>query len=320
MEKRNLGKTGIKVSELGLGCWALGGFSSINGIPMTYGDVQENTANEIFKTAFLSGINTFDTADSYSLGNSEKRLSNALKEHREEIHIFTKAGIYPSNLESIPMETDLSYYNLLSTLDRSLKRLNTKYVDVFLSHKPPNSEKELENIEKTFETIKKEGKATACGISIGLNYEKGIELIENKNVDCIELYFSLIDCEPIKKLFPLAKKMNVGLIVAEPLSQGFLTGKYDKNNKFPKNDIRNYSYSPSLFEQKIEKSKQFEFLIKENRTLSQSALSYVLSKEEISTCVPGCKSIEQLKQNINVKNNLDREELDKIYKIQQQWL
>jgi len=140
LNTRNLGKSNLKVSEIGVGCWPLGGLSTVNGVTTTYGDVSEENANKIIKSAFELGVNAFDTADSYSLGNSEKRLGNAVKEFRSEIHIFTKAGAVPSNDK--PFGIDLSYQHLKTSLNRSLSRLQTDYVDLFQTHKAPQTEKD----------------------------------------------------------------------------------------------------------------------------------------------------------------------------------
>ncbi len=320
MKHRQLGKTDLALSEIGLGCWQLGGFTTINGIPITYGDVEENTANKIINTALELGINTFDTADSYSLGNSEKRLGKILKQYRNDVHIFTKAGGVPSYNEPLPMEIDLSYHHLMAALDRSLKRLDTKYVDLFQAHKAPQSEKDFISIEKAFKEIKAESKALYCGVSIGLEYDKGIELIERGLVDSIQLYFSLLDFKPIEKLLPLAKKKGVGVIAAEPLSQGFLTGKYAKDHFFPKSDIRSKSYDSNAIKTKIERSEQFKFLTNNSRALNVVALSYVLSRDEISTCIPGAKSVEQLRSNVSaIEAHLTPNEIEQISTIQKKW-
>lgn len=320
MKKRQLGKTDLSLSEIGLGCWQLGGLTTINGIPITYGNVEESTADKIINIALELGINTFDTADSYSLGNSEKRLGKILKQNRNNINIFTKAGGVPSYNHPLPMEIDLSYHHLMASIDRSLKRLETKYVDLFQAHKAPQSEKDFINIEKAFKEIKSEGKARYCGVSIGLEYDKGIELIERGLVDSIQLYFSLLDFKPIEKLLPLAKKKGVGVIVAEPLSQGFLTGKYTRTHSFPKNDIRSISYDSNALKIKIERSEQFKFLTNASRKLNVVALSYVLSRDEISTCIPGAKSVEQLRSNIPASEiHLTNNDLEQISIIQKKW-
>lgn len=317
IKRRKLGRTDLNVSEIGLGGWQLGTPTKINDEPgMAFGGLNEKTALDIINTALELGINTFDTADVYSLGNSELRLGKALKEYRSDVYIFTKVG----NIPGIPGTTDMSYHYLMSAIDRSLIRLQTDYVDLFQLHIPPQTEEDFVNVEKAFEEIKSEGKARYCGISIGVHYKRGVEIIKRNFTDAIQLYFSLIDPKPLEELFPLAKKNKIGMIVAEPLAQGLLTNKYKPGHIFPKDDIRLRGYDPKLLQMKLEHSQQFKFLINNNRTLNQAALSYILSREEVSTCIPGSKSVEQLRSNViasQVKLGID--ELEKIEKIQQNW-
>lgn len=318
IKKRKLGKTKLDVSEIGLGGWQLGAPVQINNEPGTvFGGLDQDTVRNIIDTALELGINTFDTADVYSLGDSEIRLGNLLKEYRSDINIFTKAG----NVPGFPTwSTDYSYNHLIAAINRSLTRLQTDYVDVFQIHNPPNNEQDYSTIEKAFNKIKSEGKARYCGISIGIHYDKGIEIIEKGLVDCLQLYFTLIDPKPLEDLLPLAKKNNIGIIIAEPLAQGFLTNKYKPGHIFPHDDVRSHTYPPELLQMKLERSKQFEFLQNDNRSLSQVALAYILSRDEISTCIPGVKSSKQLTSNVAAsKINLNSNELAQIKSIQSNW-
>ena len=180
IKKRRLGRTEIYVSEIGLGGFQLGEPTIINNQPYSaFGGMDENTALSIIRKAIELGINTFDTADLYSLGNSEYRLGKALKEYRSDVNIFTKAG----NVVANPASHDLSYHHLMASIDRSLNRLQTDYVDLFQVHLPPKTEKEFTDVEKVFDDIKSEGKARHCGISVGIRYEQGIEIIKRKLVD-----------------------------------------------------------------------------------------------------------------------------------------
>lgn len=324
INKRKLGKTDLLVSEIGLGGYQLGGFSKINEIPIAFGDMDEKTAISIINTATELGINTFDTADFYSLGNSEIRLGKAVKEYRDKVNLFTKAGSvasYSDSASDIAFDIDLSYHHLMASIDRSLKRLGTNFVDVFQIHKAPQSEEDFQSIEKAFSKIRSNGKSRYCGVSVGINYGAGIELMKRGLVDTLQLYFSLIDPIPLNELLPIAKQEGVGIIIAEPLAQGLLTGKYKPDYVFPKSDIRNHVYDSNLLQKKLKKSQEFQFLINENRNASQVALSYVLSKNEVSTCIPGVKSIEQLKSNsLASQMKLSKEELKKIKDIQQKWV
>jgi aryl-alcohol dehydrogenase-like predicted oxidoreductase len=319
MKHRCLGNTNLQVSEIGLGCWQLGSLVSIIGIPLTYGDFSEKEALKIIDSALDLGINTFDTADLYSLGQSERRLGMAIKEKRSDVYIFTKAGKIPSFTEKHITDTDLSYHHLLSAIDRSLKRLDTDYVDLFQIHSTPQSEEDFKNIEKVFERVKSENKAMYCGVSIGNQYEKGIELIERGIVDSLQISFSLLDYNASIQLFPLAKKSNIGIIVSMPLAQGFLAGKYNSNVIFPKNDVRSM-YSKKDIENKAKKAQDFQVLLNEEMTMNQLALAYILSHEEVSTCIPGAKSVAQLESNVSSsKISLTLDELEKIKKIQNKW-
>jgi len=316
MNKRKLGKTGLLVSEIGLGCWPLGGSCIINGIPLTMGDVNEETTNQIINESIRLGINVFDTADFYSLGNSERRLGNAIKNIRENIFILTKAGAIPSLGLNKPYEIDISYHHLISSLERSLKRMNVDYVDVFQCHAAPKTEEEFRELEKTFRDIKKSGKARFCGVSTGSDHKTGLKLIETGLVDSLQIYFSLLDNTPIEELLPAAKKENVGIIVAEPMAKGFLTGKYSDVDAFKNNDYRS-NLSKDEIQKRIKNSNLFRKFTNNSRTLSQLALSYVLSRNEVSTCIPSSKSIEQLKSNVDATNlSLTSDELMEIKEIQ----
>ena len=319
LKRKRLGNTSLQVSEIGLGCWQLGGLVTIGGVTITYGDFNEKDAYKIIDKSLDLGINCFDTADYYSLGGSERRLGKALKEKRSDVYIFTKAGYIPTYTETKISERDLSYHYLLSAIDRSLNRLGTDYVDLFQTHIPPQTEEDFKNIEKAFEKIKSENKAKYCGVSIGYEYEKGIELIERGLVDSLQIFFSLLDNKACVQLFPLAKKFNVGIIAAEPLAQGFLTGKFSHNTIFPKNDVRS-RLGKNDIENKVKRAKDFQPLLNEDRTMNQLALAYILSHEEVSTCIPGVKTVEQLKSNVSsseIKLTLD--ELEKIRDIQSKW-
>jgi len=316
LKKRKLGRTDLWVSEIGLGCSQLGGQSTINEIPLTWSNVNEKTAEKIITTALECGINIFDTADTYSLGNSERRLGKAIKERRSEVYIFTKGGSVPSYKKPSPFEIDLSHNHLMASIDRSLKRLGTDYVDLFQTHYIPYSEKEYINVEKTFNEIKAQGKARYCGVSLSSEYERGIDLIERGIVDVIQLTFSLLDFEPVKKLLPLAKKKGIGVIASKPLAQGFLTEKYGYEASFPKTDSRS-RLGTNEIKEKLEKCKKFQFLTNETRSMNQIAISYILSRSEVSTCIPGANSVNQVISNVQSSNILlTFDEIKKIDEVQ----
>ncbi len=320
MNKRRLGVTDVSISEIGLGCWPLGGQAFINGFPITYGDVDEKTAIDVMNYAIEMGVNFFDTADSYSLGRSEYRLGQVLKENRNNIYVCTKGGNIPSLVFQNDMfELDLSSNYLTSALNRSLKRLNTDYVDLFLTHKAPDS-KYIEQLSKIFQKIKKENLSKYCGVSIGRNYDIAFELINRTDVDVIELYFSLLDFQPRKGLLQYAYKNGVGIIVAEPLFQGFLTGKYSSKHKFSLNDVRK-GFSFNELKRIFSKIDSLHEFTNEKITMSDLSLAYILHHEQISTCIPGVKSKTQLKSSAkSSKIKLSSKKIKEINSIQDEWV
>jgi len=296
-KKRRLGRTNLMVSEIGFGCRSLGGEVTINGIGITFANITFDSARRLVNEAINSGITVFDTADSYSLGNSEKRLGKIIKENRDALQIFTKGGAIPLGDSNRSFEIDLSYNHLLASIDRSLKRLQTKYVDLFQTHAVPINELEIESVSKVFDKMKAENKISYCGISVGNNIEKGIDILKHDFVDCIQVSLSMINKNALDELIPKAYKKRIGIIINRPLSEGFLSSfKIKKHRK--KTDAR-YRYSEDRVLEISKKIKKLNFLKKEKFRLNQIALKYILSKKEISTCIISSNTLRQLKDNIS---------------------
>ena len=306
------------MSEIGLGCWPLGGLQMISGQGISYGSVSEEDAVKIIHRALELGINTFDTADSYSLGGSETRLGKGLTDKRKSVYIFTKAGYIP--FAPSLFEIDISYHHLVASLRRSLNHLNTDYVDLFQVHQIPRSEDDYKEIEKTFSELNATGEAKFCGVSIAKEIDVGLELIKRGFVDSLQMYFSLIDFIPSLELFDKAHEADIGIITAVPLAQGFLSGKFTSNFEFDATDTRNRLNKDEI-NKRIERTNQLKFLETNERTLSQAALAYVLSFDQVSTCIPGTKNLEQLQQNVDSTNiKLSEDEITKIKETQKHWI
>jgi aryl-alcohol dehydrogenase-like predicted oxidoreductase len=130
----------------------------------------------------------------------------------------------------------------------------------------------------------------------------------------------MIDYKPTIELLSYAKKNNVGIIIASPLGQGFLAGKYKENHKFAKNDIRHITYSKKIVKERIKKANQFKFLTNKHRSIAQVGIAYVLSKKEVSLCIPGSSSPRHVILNANAsKIKLTDDELKQIKEIQDKW-
>lgn len=305
MRYRPLGSTGLKVSEVGFGAWAIGGNAHGN----SYGPTEDETSIAAIAKAVESGCNFFDTADVYGHGHSEELLGKALKGHREDMIIATKVG---GDFYHGQPRMNFSSDYVEFAVEKSLERLGTDYLDLLQMHNPPLQLIRNPNLYLPFEKLKKMGKIRHYGLSIH-NSQEGLEALKYGGPESIQVVFNLLRQEAKKKLFESARDKNVGIIAREPLANGFLTGKYNEDSVFPPGDIR-HSFPREYVQGLIRISDQLKFLESKQRTLSQASLRFVLDQKEISTVIPGAKRPEQSEQNMKASNlpHLTGEELLRI--------
>src|SRR5215472_11683880 len=217
MKYRVLGKTGLKVSEVGFGAWAIGG----NAYGNSYGPTDDTESLQAIGRALELGCNFFDTADVYGHGHSEELLGQALQGHRSELVIATKVGgdFYHGNPR---MNFTPDYLEF--ALGKSCERLQTDYVDLYQLHNPPMQLIRDGRMFKTLEKLKASGRIRSYGISIH-DPQEGIQAMKNKDIGAIQVVFNLLRQEAKNQLFREATQENVGIIAREPLANGFLTGK-----------------------------------------------------------------------------------------------
>ncbi|MDP5276402.1 aldo/keto reductase [Chengkuizengella axinellae] len=289
METRVLGSTGIKVSEIGFGAWQLGNAKD-------WGSMTEQEAVNLVHTALDQGCNFFDTAPGYGGGKSEELLGKAFTGKRDQVVINTKVG------------KDYSPNQLKTSLETSLKRLQTEYIDTILLHNPPfeflNGESPIyEELEK----LKKEGKIRAYGASVDSSKEM-LEVIQKTDSQVLEVLFNIFHQETAAA-FPMAQEKGVGIIAKVPLDSGWLSGKYNASSQFE--GIRS-RWSEEDIQRRFELLNKIEFVTQEDTTLIQAALRFILSYDAISTVIPGIKNEEQLFSNLSASN------LKMNYEIKQQ--
>ncbi len=281
MKQKAFGKTMKTISEIGFGSWQLGNnidFSSIS---------TEDSIHLVHEAVFL-GINFFDTAPNYGHGKSEELLGMALKNKRNSIVISTKFGHQDNGY------VDFSEDLIKLSVEKSLKRLQTDYIDSILLHNPnENIIKRMTGHFDILEDLKKEGKILTYGASVDTSKDM-ITLMTNTNSSVIETMFNIFHQET-KKAFNMAKEKDISLIAKVPLDSGWLTGKYKNDTHF--NDIRN-RWSREVIERRFDLLEKIKFIASDGISLSQRALQFILSYPEITTVIPGTKNIGQLKENI----------------------
>ncbi len=289
MNERVLGRTGIRVSEVGFGAWAIGGNAHGN----SYGPTEDAASLAALRRAIELGCTFFDTADVYGWGHSEELLGEALHDHRGEVRIATKVGgdFYHGGVR---MNFEPAYIGF--ALERSLRRLRTDHVDLYQLHNPPAETLGDPATYEVLESLKAEHKIDSYGVSIHEPLE-GQLCIESGKPDVLQIPFSLFRQEWIDGLFTQAHKANVGLIAREPLGNGFLAGRLAPNARFPPGDIRSY-WPPGMVAARSHAAERLAFLVRDGRSLAQAALRFALAFPEVSVVIPGAKTAAQVEENV----------------------
>jgi aryl-alcohol dehydrogenase-like predicted oxidoreductase len=281
MKQRLFGNTGISVSEIGLGAWQLAN--------PDWGINDTEEALRIVHESLEAGCTFFDTAPGYGRGRSEELLGQALKTVRRDVVLCTKFGHSPEG------KTDFSAAAVRPSLEGSLRRLQTDYVDMLLLHNP--SVKLMDGgqapeLYAELEKLKAEGKLRAYGVS--LDWRKELELVsETTGSQAAEVLFNAFHQEPLAA-FPKAREKGLGLIVKVPLDSGWLSGRYNAGSRFE--DVRD-RWSPDVIARRGALVEQLTGLIPPGTSLAHAALQYCLAQPEVSTVIPGAKSVAQALDN-----------------------
>lgn len=288
MQKRLLGKSGLEVSALGLGCM---------GLSFGYGPaINKGDAIKLIRRAFELGVNFFDTAEAYGPYDNEILLGEALAPFRNEVIIATKFGFKegkpPSGLDSRP-ET------IRSVADASLKRLKTGVIDLFYQHRvDPNVP--IEDVAGTVKDLIKEGKVKHFGMS-----EAGVESIRKAHavqpVTALQSEYSLWWKEPENEIIPALEELGIGFVPFSPLGKGFLTGTINENTQFDKTDFRNTV--PRFSEENRIANQQLVDLLtsiakEKNARPAQIALAWLLAQKPWIVPIPGTTKLHRLEENL----------------------
>jgi len=281
MKLRPLGDTGMNVSEIGLGAWQLAN--------PDWGLHDTAVARQIIHASLDAGCNFFDTAPGYGNGRSEELLGQVLPAVRPDIIICTKFSHY-----SADGERDFDVAHIRPTLEGSLRRLQTDYIDVLLLHNPPRELMDGRTAPQyaELEKLKAEGKIRAYGIS--LDWREEVELaVQTSQSQVLEVMYNAFYQETAAA-FPLAQANGVGLIVKVPLDSGWLSGRYNAHSRF--DGVRD-RWSPEVIARRGALVKKFAALLPPGLSMAHAALQYTLARPEVSTVIPGAKSVAQALDN-----------------------
>jgi aryl-alcohol dehydrogenase-like predicted oxidoreductase len=292
MQKRKLGKSGLEVSALGLGCM---------GMSFSYGppkDKQEMTA--LLRTAVERGITFFDTAEVYGPFTNEELVGEALAPFRKQVVIATKFGFDLSGSDNRPGAAPVSSRPevIRKAVEGSLKRLKTDVIDLLYQHRvDPNVP--IEDVAGTVKELIQAGKVKHFGMS-----EAGVKTIRRAHavqpVAALQSEYSLWWRKPEEEVIPTLEELGIGFVPYSPLGKGFLTGKIDENTAFDKNDFRN---KVPRFTPEARKANQAVVDLlgsigkQKNATPAQIALAWLLAQKPWIAPIPGTTKLSRLDEN-----------------------
>jgi len=315
MKYKNLGKAGVKVSELCLGTMIFGQ------------QVDETTAIKIIKRAVDLGINFIDTADVYTEGRSEEIVGKAIKGMRDEIVLATKVR---SRTGLGPNDEGLSRKHIMRNFDTSLKRLGTDYIDLYQVHRVDPTTPLKETLT-TLSDLVRDGKVRYIGCSNfpAWRLEKALRISDADGLEAfatVQPRYNIIDRDVERELLPLCIEEGIGVIPYSPLAGGFLTGKYQPDKPAPegsRGQLRPEWVSRYLNLRSQTLLQELKKISAETRmSMSQLGLAWVMANPAITSPIIGASKLEQLEENMEVLNHtLPAEALKRISEVSKHdWL
>lgn len=316
MEYREFGKTGIKISAIGFGCWEIGG---------GYGSIEESEFVQAVNRALDLGVNCFDTAEAYGFGASERSLAKALGGRRKDAVITTKFGIgYPDATNY----RDSTRKRVIASIEKSLANLNTDYVDVYLVHWPDRNTP-FEETMRALDDLVRQGKVRAVGLS---NFRRDeIEAcMRARRVDVVQYCWNMFDRRMQKEIYPYCRENGIGVMAYGSLAYGMLTGTFNEEMTFEKNDWRSkrgqlaninlfqHLFGPDHYLKNLRAVEELKGMARRYRkSLPQFALRWTLSNPVISTALVGCRNPREVEDNAGALgwtiSDADMKEIDAIF-------
>ena len=294
MEYRRFGPTDITVSALGFGCWEMGG---------TYGDVSQSEVAAAVNRAIDLGINCFDTAPAYGRGESESLLGGALGARRKDVVVVTKCGVGYSDRQK---GRDSRMVSIFASVEQSLQNLGTDYLDVLLIHWPDDNTPFDETMH-ALDSLVHQGKVRAVGVSnFTLDQIKECESV--RGVDVVQYGLNMFDRRMEQEIFPYCQAQGTGVMVYGPLAFGLLSGAFNADTTFGKNDWRSTGGRPGwnvgvFAEEHFQRNLQVVEELKpiaevRGKQMPHLALRWVLSNPAVSVALVGTRTVQEVEDNV----------------------
>ncbi len=308
MNYRTLGRTGLRVSEIGLGTMVHAGH---------FGPMNDAESLAAIAAALDLGVNFIDTSNAYGDGYSETLLGKALKGKRDRVILATKGG----NIMTGPKRgtTDFSVNHIAQVMDESLQRLQTDYVDLYQLHNPKVPDIQSEELFALLQKRKQEGKVRFLGVSVN-TMEEGVAAVKSGWYDVIQIEYNILVQDPATQVLPLAREANVGVIARVPLRRGLLAGKITPKDRerFTGGDVRARQFAGNALDKELAKVDRVRFIVKPPVTsLAQAAIVFCLAHPAVSVVIPGARNAAQMRDNASA-SGLRLPEAD-VEKLRELW-
>jgi aryl-alcohol dehydrogenase-like predicted oxidoreductase len=302
---RRLGRSGIQVSALGFGCWAIGGpFTRSNGgrrrAPMGWGQVDDAESIRAIHTALDHGITFFDTANNYGAGHSEAVLGMALKDRRSRVVLATKFGSIFDEAKKVHYDQPPGFVItpafIRSSCEASLRRLQTDCIDLYQFHWGAYDETRALDVRAALEDLALEGKIRAFGWSTD---QPRLAAIFADSPHCAAVQHAVNVFTPAAEMLALCARRDLASINKNPLNSGLLSGKYHRRSKFPRDDGRSrLKWNSDFIRQRLAQVDSLrEALAVGGRTMAQGALAWIWAHSERTIPIPGFKHTAQALEN-----------------------
>jgi aryl-alcohol dehydrogenase-like predicted oxidoreductase len=302
MATRTLGRSGIQVSPMGFGCWAIGGPYWAGEQPLGWGEVDDEESVRALHRALDLGVNFFDTADIYGAGHSERVLGRALAGRRDEVVIATKFGNLGDEAARQHLGTDTSPDHVARACEASLRRLGTDHVDLYQLHVQGLPPEVAVPLRDACETLVARGLIRAYAWSTDSPDEAGL-FAEGPHCAAVQHELNVLRDDPA--MLDLCDRLDLASVDRGPLAMGLLTGKFDADSRLPDDDVRGkepawmryFKDGRPVPEWLDRLAAVREVLTSGGRTLAQGALAWIWARSERTVPIPGIRTVRQAEEN-----------------------
>jgi aryl-alcohol dehydrogenase-like predicted oxidoreductase len=297
MKYRRFGKTDWQVSEIGYGMWGLAGWT---------GSEKDEVTRALDRSVEL-GCNFFDTAWGYGAGLSEEILGALIRKHPSK-KLYHATKIPPKNFKwpSRPEFTINECFpasHIVEYTEKSLKNLGVERIDLQQFHVWEDHWHDRDEWKNAVIKLQKEGKVLHFGVSVNRwEPDNVLRTLETGLIDTVQVIYNIFDQAPEDTLFPLCRRLNVGVIARVPFDEGTLTGTLTKETVFPKDDWRSTYFVPENLNSSVDHAEALRPLIPTGMTMAEMALRFILANDDVHTIIPGMRKLKNVESNISASD------------------